>query len=182
VLPVHFKGSDVRDSGRVEVLEEVLGDGHAEGAADDEESGACQGKDELQDRSISELKALLVSSGVPDTKIQACAERNDLIELLLSSGATSSENAILTALTRRLHDLLRAGTDGIASKRANYNSEVLTNLKTKRKVGGVEEQVKAFYKEVSSVKCQHSGGLLQKGPVALTFKCVTARVYSTLSC
>jgi len=73
---------------------------------------------------------LLVSSGVPDAKIQACTEKSDLIALLLSSGATSSENAILTALTRRLHDLLRAGTDGIASKRARCNSEVLTNLKT----------------------------------------------------
>jgi hypothetical protein len=130
VLPVHFKGRDVRNSGRVEVLEEVLGDEHAGGAADDEESGECEDRDALQDRSISELKALLVSSGVPDAKIQACTEKSDLIALLLSSGATSSENAILTALTRRLHDLLRAGTDGIASKRANYNSEVLTNLKT----------------------------------------------------
>ena len=44
--------------------------------------------------------------------------------------ATSSEDAITRALTRRLHEYLRAGTNGIASKRAVYNSAVLTHLAT----------------------------------------------------
>ena len=51
-----------------------------------------------------------------------------------------------------------------------------------RKMGGVEEQAESFYKGVSSVKSRRSGGLLCKSPVALTLKCVTARVYSTSSC
>jgi hypothetical protein len=90
VLPVSFKGSHVRDSGRVEVLEETnLGDGN-------------EAKD--------------VGSGDGDDGA--------------ALAATSSEDAITQALTRRLHEYLRAGTNGIASKRAVYNSAVLTHLAT----------------------------------------------------
>jgi hypothetical protein len=90
VLTVSFKGSHVRDSGRVEVLEETnLGDGN-----ETEDVGGGDGDD----------GAALV--------------------------ATSSEDAITRALTRRLHEYLRAGTNGIASKRAVYNSAALTHLAT----------------------------------------------------
>jgi hypothetical protein len=90
VLPVSFKGSHVRDSGRVEGLEETnVGDGNE---AEDVGGGDGDGG------------AALV--------------------------ATSIEDAITRALTRRLHEYLRAGTNGIASKRAVYNSAVLTNLAT----------------------------------------------------
>jgi len=90
VLPVSFEGNRVRDSGRVEVLEETnLGDGN-----EAEDVGGGDGFD----------RAALA--------------------------ATSSEDAITRALTRRLHEYLRAGTNGIASKRAVYNSAVLTNLAT----------------------------------------------------
>jgi hypothetical protein len=90
VLPVSFKGSHVRDSGRVEVLEETnLGDGN-----EAEDVGSGDGDDGA------------------------------------ALAATSREDAITQALTRRLHEYLRAGTNGIASKRAVYNSAVLTSLAT----------------------------------------------------
>jgi len=90
VLPVSFKGNRVRDSGRVEVLEETnLGDGN-----EAEDVGSGDGDDGA------------------------------------ALAATSSEDAITQALTRRLHEYLRAGTNGIASKRAVYNSAVLTSLAT----------------------------------------------------
>ena len=44
---------------------------------------------------------------------------------------TSTGDAVTRALTRRLHEYLRAGIDGIARKRAAYNQEVLTTLATK---------------------------------------------------
>jgi hypothetical protein len=88
VLPVSFKGNRVRDSGRVEVLEETnLGDGN-----EAEDVGSGDGDDGA------------------------------------ALAATSSEDAITRALTRRLHEYLRAGTNGISSKRAVYNSAVLTHL------------------------------------------------------
>jgi len=90
VLPVSFKGNRVRDSGRVEVLEETnLGDGN-----EVEDVGGGDGDDGA------------------------------------ALAATSSEDAITRALTRRLHEYLRTGTNGIASKRAVYNSAVLTHLAT----------------------------------------------------
>ena len=90
VLPISFKGNRVRDSGRVEVLEETnLGDGN-----EAEDVGGGDGDDGA------------------------------------ALAATSREDAITRALTRRLHEYLRAGTNGIASKRAVYNSAVLTSLAT----------------------------------------------------
>ena len=86
LMPVTFKGSDVRDSGRVQMLEETVpSDGNA---AEERESG------DGDDR-------------------------------------TPTEDAVTRALTRRLHEYLRAGTGGIARKRAAYNQEVLTTLATK---------------------------------------------------
>ena len=88
VLPISFKGNHVRDSGRVQVLEETnLGGGN-----EAEDVGSGDGDDGA------------------------------------ALATTSSEDAITRALTRRLHEYLRAGSESIASKRAVYNSAVLTNL------------------------------------------------------
>jgi hypothetical protein len=65
----------------------------------------------------------------------AKAAKNDDGDDGAALAATSSEDAITRALTRRLHEYLRAGTNGIASKRAVYNSGVLTHLATPTHIG-----------------------------------------------